>query len=44
MHGIVYLRDTILLKKLDKRVEQLTQRDVFHHENNIDIKEMVKER
>lgn len=42
--NIVYLRDTSLLQKLNKSIEQLSQKDVFQHENFVDVKELVKER
>lgn len=42
--NIVFLRDTSLLKKLDKTINTLSQKDVFQHENFIDVKELVKER
>jgi hypothetical protein len=44
MTNILYLRDTSILQKLDKRINQLSVKDLFNHETSVDVKEMLKER
>ena len=44
MRGIIFLRDTTILENLNKKINQLTQRDVFHHENFLNINDLIKER
>lgn len=38
------MRDIKLLDHLDKNINQLTQKDVFNHENYLDIKKLIRER
>lgn len=40
----MYLRDIKILDNLEKGINQLTQKDVFNHENYLDIKKLIKER
>ena len=40
----MYVRDIKLLENLDKGINQLTQKDVFNHENYLDIKKLIRER
>jgi uncharacterized protein YqgQ len=42
--SIVYLRDTTILETLEKSITQLTQRDIFYHENYLDVKKLIKDR
>jgi hypothetical protein len=44
VQNIVYLRDIKILENLDKKINQLTQKDVFNHENYLDIKRLIVER
>ena len=43
IQNIVYLRDPQILENLDKKITNLTQRDVFQHENPLDIKNLIRE-
>lgn len=44
MQGIVYLRDTTFVTELGKTIPSLSQKDVFQHENLVDVKQLCKER
>lgn len=44
LKNIVYLRDTSILQYLDKRINQISQREIFQHENYLDVTELIKER
>jgi hypothetical protein len=44
MTNIVYLRDTTMLDLLDKTIDRLTQRDVYFHQNILDVNELIKDR
>lgn len=44
IQNIVYLRETKILDNLEKGINQLTQKDVFNHENYLDIKKLIRER
>lgn len=41
MTNIVYLRDATIF---DKSISQLTQADLFHHKNHVDVNELIKDR
>ena len=38
IRNVVYLRDVSVLETLGKDINQLTQRDVFQHENSVDVR------
>jgi len=40
----VFLRDSSILETVDKNINQLTQFDVFHHENYLDVNKMIADR
>ena len=40
----MYLRDLKILDHLEKNINQLSQKDVFNHENYLDIKKLIRER
>ena len=44
VRNVVYLRDVSILSDLGKDIQELTQRDVFQHENFIDVKQLIRER
>ena len=44
IRNIVFLRDVSILESLGKEISELTQKDVFQHENFLDIKQLVRER
>ena len=44
IRNIVYLRDVTILDNLGKGISELTQKDVFQHENFIDVKQLIRER
>lgn len=44
IHNIVFLRDVTILDTLGKGIDELTQKDVFQHENFLDVKQLVRER
>jgi hypothetical protein len=44
IQNIIYLRDIKILENLEKGINQLTQKDVFNHENYLDIKRLIIER
>jgi hypothetical protein len=43
IQNIIYLRDPQILETLDKPISQLSQRDVFQHENFLDVKKLITE-
>ena len=43
IQNIIYLRDPQILENLDKTITQLSQRDVFQHENLLDVKKLITE-
>jgi hypothetical protein len=38
------MRDTTILDTLGKSINELTQKDVFQHENFLDVKQLIRER
>lgn len=44
LQNIVYLRDTSILQYLNKKINMINQREIFQHENYLDVTELIKER
>ena len=44
IQNIVFLRDVTILDNLGKGINELTQKDVFQHENFLDVKQLIRER
>lgn len=38
------MRDCSILEHLDKNINTLFQREIFHHENYLDVTELIRER
>ena len=44
IRNIVFMRDVTILDQLGKELDELTQKDVFAHENFLDVKQLIRER
>lgn len=44
VQNIVFLRDSSILERLNKKINQLNQKDVFTHENYLDVKKLISDR